>query len=224
MREYAWVPWDLLMIAVLYGCIWICAARGLMRTVVSFLGYFFAAAAAWFLGPAIARLLYENVVHGLLRSTLVTSLSGVAESGSGDLLGALPGAIVGLMGGGAKAVSALRPQETAELLADAVIETALRDPVMSLLESACFLLIFVLAAYLIRQMANLLTEVYRIPVIGTVNTVMGGIVGVFQGVLVLFILAFFLRAASAFSAGEWKWLNDRIISETYILRIFYFTE
>lgn len=224
MPEYAWVLWDLAAVAILYICVRVCSANGFMRTIVSFLGYFAAAAFAWFSGPFAARFIYNNIVRGMLESALVSSFSGALESGgaNGDLMAAMPGGLALLMGGGAKSLSAIAPQNSVELLAGAVIDSVLQDPVMNILNACCFLLLFTMTAFVIRKFAMMLTEIHRIPVIGTVNTVAGGIVGVFQGILILLIMAFLMRAAVSFSDGEWRWLNESIMGDTYIWRIFYF--
>jgi hypothetical protein len=72
-----------------------------------------------------------------------------------------------------------------------------------------------------RCVARLFTGIYRIPVIGAVNTFLGGVVGVLQAVLFLALGSLALRLVISLSGGELVWLNAQVMDETYIWRVFY---
>ena len=222
LREYIWLAWDVLAIAILVYFVKNCARRGLASTVLSFSGYIVAAIVAKACSTAGANLLYKYVVRDALRVTLTRRLDTAFAAGgeaAKDILTLLPAAFARLVekSGQAQAVSSAAAD--AGGVVEALLDTVLRDPLLSMLQGVSFLLIFSLCLLLVRRIARLFTGLYRVPLVGTLNTLLGGVVGVLQGVLVLCICAFAIRAVLAVSGEEWWWLNLHVMDRTYIWRV-----
>lgn len=172
----------------------------------------------------LAKFLYDNIVRDALLHTLTRRLNQTFSSGGAgkaDILGAIPGILRRMMGSSAEQIAALSPDNVAENVADTIIDVALRDPVMTLLKALCFLVLFTLASFFARSLARLFTGLNRVPLVGLVNTVLGGALGVLGGALAIYISAFILRLAVMFSGDKWWWLNNTVMDNTYIWRVFY---
>jgi hypothetical protein len=115
----------------------------------------------------------------------------------------------------------LLPREEAALLANSVIDLALREPVLALLNAVAFMLAFAIVAAVMRRLTRVFEGINGIPVIGPLNTILGGITGAALGLVVLWLGGFALRLAVSLSQGGWFWLNDDVIEATYICRLFY---
>lgn len=223
IEPYIWVIWDLLAVIIFFSCVYRCAGRGFVSTIAGLLVYVVAAAAAAATYAYIAGFLYDNFVYELVQHVLTRNFNMMLADGGKNaqsVVHAIPLLLRLLVGQKSGDVAAL-PASEADMLADTVIEIALKDPLMTLLYAAGFLLVFSLAAFFMRFLTRFLTGINRIPVIGLLNTVLGGIAGVIEGILSLYISGFVLRLIVVISGGAWTWLSADIIDKTYIWRLFY---
>lgn len=224
MKEFAWLIWDSAAVCVMLYCVSRCARRGLVHTIVSLLGYIAAAFLAKIGSPAAAKFLYDNVVRDAIRLALSRRLEEAVAGGGEvavDVLDLVPDTLLRIMGQSGREAAVTSVAADAGEMVETVIEAALRNPVVAILQAVCFLIIFSLAAFLVRYVARLFTGIYRIPVVGSINTMLGGVVGVLQALLILYIAAFALRLLIAFSDGGWWWLGTDVMDSTYIWRVFY---
>lgn len=223
IEPFIWIIWDLFAVIIFFSCVYRSAGRGFVSTIVGLLVYVVAAVAAAATYAYIAGYMYENVIRDLVQHVLTRNfnlmLGNSGESAQG-VIRAIPLMLRLLIGQKSGEVAAL-PVSEADSLANAVIDTALQAPIMTVLHAAGFLLVFTLAAYIMRSFARLFTGINRVPVIGLLNTVLGGIAGVIEGVIWLFVLGFVLRLIVTISGESWIWLNTEMINETYIWRLFY---
>jgi len=221
--QYIWVLWDILAVLIVLSCIYKCAERGFVSAVVRLAVYIAAVLLATRFYRQAADFLYNNVVYSMVKNMLVNNIDSMMSQPGGSQVNALmaiPFAMRGLMGQNQEHIAEL-PLDAADMLSTQIIETALRTPVTNILEAVSFLLLFALAAWFVRWLSGFFTGINRIPVIGTVNTVLGGITGAVQGVIALILSGFILRLAVTFSGGVWWWLNSGVMESTYIWRHFY---
>lgn len=224
LRPYMWVLWDLLAVGILFYFVGNAAAKGMVRTLISFLGYVVAAAVAKLATPVLAEKLYELVVRDALRLVVMNRLEGIATQGgelASGLLDAIPQGLRRLIPVDALDTVEKAAGSDAGQLVGEIIDAALRDPVISILGGLLFLLVFTLVLLVVRQVSRLFTGMYRIPLIGTVNTLLGGLVGVVEAALVLFLSALVLHLLITFTGGGYFWLNEKIMDDSYICRVFF---
>lgn len=222
MHNYIWVLWDLLAIGIIYHRVRKCAHMGFVSTIIRLLVYIVAVVVAQMTYLKLADFLYDNVIREAIQSTLVRNfnnmLNGIGESQ--DILHSIPFGLRMLLGFNKPEVATL-PVTDASGMAGQVIEMALKQPVMSILHGVGFLLIFVLTAYLMRFVARLFTGINHVPLIGTLNAALGGVAGVVEGLIMLFVGGFIMRIIIALSGEAWWWLSTSVIGSTYIWRLFY---
>lgn len=222
IHSYIWIFWDLLAVGIFFHCVRKCARNGFVSTIIGFLIYIVAAYVAAKTYLLLADFIYENVVRDAVQHVLVRSFDDMINGiGSAqNPFQAIPAALRILIGFKSGEVASITSTDASDM-AGQVIDMALKNPMTSILHGAGFLLIFTLVAYVMRYIARLFTGINRVPVIGTLNTVAGGIVGVLEGLLKLFISGFILRILISVSGEVWWWLNSGVIQNTYIWRLFY---
>jgi hypothetical protein len=157
-----------------------------------------------------------------MRHMLVKNLDSWMSGGleAEGVLAAIP-FLLRLLAGAKAGEVELLPQDEAASLANAVIDLALREPVLALLNAAAFMLAFAVIAAIMRRLTRALEGLGGIPVIGPLNTVLGGAAGAALGLVGLWLGGFALRFAVSLSQGGWPWLSEEIIEATYICRLFY---
>lgn len=235
LTPYIWVAWDLLAVFIIFRCAQVCARKGFIATLMSFLVYIAAVAAAGYVNKYMATYLYDNVVREMVLHTITRNFNlAIPDMGSAnlDLLAALPLALKLLMQDNGSIIEDFAAGQTAgsaaisadgaiEGLATQVVDVALKEPLMTVLTAVSFLLVFSLVAFLMRMLTRMFTGVNSIPVIGGVNTVLGCIFGLFEAAIILYVGAFILRLVIMFMGSSFWWLNDKVINDTYIWSIFY---
>lgn len=223
MHEYIWLFWDIAAVCLLTKFIWTGAAHGLIRTVMGLFGYVAAMFAARSASPVIARTLYDLIVRDALQLVLTRRIQSAAEQGNAAtrMADAIPEGLRRIMGAAMPEAAQSAAESGVGGLVATLIDSALREPVLSILQGIAFLLVFTLTLMATRFLARLFTAIYRIPVVGPVNTLLGGALGVAEAVLVLAACALGARLLILFTGGGFFWVNEKIMGDTYVWRVFY---
>lgn len=177
--RFIWVLWDLLAAAIVLWNVRRGVIKGFVSMLIGLLIYVAATFAATKLNRQLADLLYQNVVYDIVMRLLTKNLNQFLSQAGGaplDILSALPFNLDTLVGHKKEELAAL-PLSAADGLAATIMDMALKTPIMSLLYGVSFLAVFTLTAWLMRWLSRFFTGINKIPVLGSVNAVFGGIVG-----------------------------------------------
>ena len=225
-RDAVWILWDLGAVILLVYCINSGAKKGFLRSVLSALAYVIAAITASTLSPKIAEWGYVSFVQQRLHQT-VTQAVGSAFAGGAqsvtEVVQSLPEWLQGIVtpyvvGGQSASVELEQNARSSILLA---VETAVREPITWLINMLVFIILFLLVAFLMRQISKLFRGVNRIPIIGTANMFLGGVIGVVQSAALLLLVSVILSFLVTITAGQYWWLSDQVLRSTYILGVIY---
>ena len=97
---------------------------------------------------------------------------------------------------------------------------ALRTVMVALLTMVAFLVIFLVAMVIVRALAKLTRNVNRVPVVGGVNRVLGGVLGAAEAFLLCYLIGMAAAVLITFSENEWSWLNTAVVQKSTILNWF----
>ena len=154
-----------------------------------------------------------------MRDALRLVIMNRAETAAGAALDAVPGSLTQLISGSQQL------EQTAQLdtlkAVESLIDAVLEGPMLYLIEKVLFLIIFTAVLIAVRKLSRLLSGIKAFPIIGEVNTALGGILGVLEGVTALFILALAMHLFIAMTSGGYFWLSDEMLDASYVWRYFY---
>lgn len=195
--------------------------RGAVRTIVEFVGFFAALAAAAIVSNAVTVPLYETWVSPVVLETMTNALSDIA-AGSADPLAALtekmPEFVVRyfesshLQQNLSQALT-LGAAEGAQMLADSVVA-----PVVQLLIRVLVAVVtFIVATWLIRLIAGAADLVAKLPVLHQLNQGLGAVCGAAKGLIIVFVAAALLKALLPF-LPENEFLTAGHIEESMIFQ------
>lgn len=103
----------------------------------------------------------------------------------------------------------------------AVVDNIVRPTFMLAAETAIFIAIFILVSGLLGVIGTLLKLVNKIPVIGKLNGFLGGLTGLVEGLLTVFIICIIVRLVVNVGGGDMLLLNETAIGSTYMFKFFY---
>lgn len=222
--EHIWIAWDLAALLIIALCVWLAARRGFVGTLISFFSYIVAAIAANAVSKPAAAWMYENfmgdfvknILTGSLRETLAKN-GGVAEFAENAPIW-LRGSFGQVPEG---ALATIDLSQNAARAVDLFVDSSLRDSIVWILAGLLFLFAFALFAFIVKQIANMFTFVDRIPLIGTVNTVLGGVLGGVQAVIILLVIAIFAHLVVTLSGDIFAAVNSSVFEKSFLMRVFY---
>ena len=189
--------WDLALIAVILFVMIRSVGRGFVSSFIHLLGLAAACIVAALLSGKAAAWLYD----GYLAERLQTAVSDTLRQKLQTF---------------AELLDRIDPTDTITGAAG----DALRTVMVALLTMVAFLVTFLVAMVIVRALAKLTRNVNRVPVVGGVNRVLGGVLGAAEAFLLCYLIGMAAAVLITFSENEWSWLNTAVVQKSTILNWF----
>lgn len=102
------------------------------------------------------------------------------------------------------------------------IESLIMTPVVGVISIIFFIILFIILLFLLKKAFSFIARVFRLPVIRVLDSAIGLIFGLLEGVFAVYILAFLLKLAIPLTGGDIYILNEAYVSSSYVFSMFYF--
>ncbi len=208
---YWWVL-DLIIIVIMLGCFFAYYRKGLLSALVGIIGVIAAFMLAFWVGGKLAGPIYDNLV----RDKLVQAASEKIEQGSEDVLSQLTGKDVDLgeVFGGEQGDST---ESAAEKLVDSTVGSGARNAV----RTGVTILTFFVALIIINWIESLLRTANGIPLIGPLNRLFGGVLGLAAGAFWSYLFVSLCALVIRVSLDSLSWLNSSMVDSTVVFSLIY---
>lgn len=200
--------------------------NGFLKTIVQFLGYFIALFVSfWFsriLAGGVAQLFHGSMysyVQEKVGETVSTDFTGAVAAFFQNIPKFLSGCIQYLIGDQAQVAGEINGLSSD--ISTSITDSVLMPIVTLLLQGILFLLLFGVCMFLVRRLAGLFGGFYKIPLIGSINSLLGGILGCFQSLLFLLILSSVISVLIMLSGNANSILNTTVIDQSYAFKSLY---
>lgn len=213
-------------VVLLLVCIYRAARQGFAATLVNLAGYVAALAVAW---PAARYAAAQVFAYGLRAGLVERVAQKLSESeqtlelldSAAQLLDGLPIYVAQLLHMDPAVVQRLADTlgSTAQASAEAVVDGVLAPVVIGALGVLLFLLLFPLLLWVVRLVTRMFRAANDIPIVGPLNSILGGAAGVLMGVVCLFIWALLLQFVVLLTGGTLVFLNSQVLSSTVTYRL-----
>ncbi len=104
---------------------------------------------------------------------------------------------------------------------DAVFDSVIEPYFIMGIKSALFIVIFIIMAIILGIVANALKIINKIPLIGDLNSLLGGVAGLIKGAFTVCVICIAVRMTISLSGGDIPFLNETAIAETYLFKHVY---
>ncbi len=206
--------------------------KGFLNAVVRFLGTLIAFIFSMVASAPAAEFIFDNYLAESIASVVKTHMGSIKEvdvaafaDGMSELISDLPELFAKIMENGfgvhAEEWYALVSAETVSNMTDAVIENIIAPLATGLIRVLVFCVVFALLKFLVNALAALLIGVNKLPLIGSLNEVLGGVVGAAQGMLYMFIIASIVWLALFAAGGTLGPVSAETVSQTLLFKEFY---
>lgn len=137
----------------------------------------------------------------------------------------LPG-VIGSSSTDGKGVSALRTitvkmLDTRVDFKEAVMNGVVKPSCMLIIRTAAFAIIFLILSIVLRIITSAAKLVNKIPVIGKVNSLLGFILGLAEGIIAVFVVCLGIRLAVSLAGTNSILFNQTVIDSTFLFKWFY---
>ena len=215
---------DVLLTAIFALLIFICykhgAVRSLSRVIIYIVSYF----SATIIGRLLADLSYQTYVKPAIEQSVSKSLENVSANTAEAVIEALPDWLTALIGMDKQTLLSLfsGPVSSAN---NSIIETVcnvVKPITMGLLSFFITILLFFAILMICRKiLIRPLEKVFDLPVLKTVNHVVGGVVGFVQALLLVMMIAYLMRLILSNIGSTSAWLNEATINKSFIFKYLY---
>ena len=219
---------DIVIIAIVAFIVWRSAVHGFVCTVIEMLGYILAAVLSITLSGMAADVLYTNTIRPMVITSVEEQIysAGVnTEEQIDALFEELPSFVTGitkLFGAKDEVISNISrsiSSQTSDLpakIADTVIQPVVVNTVKMLLSTVIFIVLFAVVKFLAKH----INKFFRIPILSSVNSLLGGIIGLAKAFVIVGLVVFIIRIAVTSMGRLWIFDED-LISETYLFGFMY---
>lgn len=187
---------DIIIVAVIVLFAAIGVKRGLAKTILNIAGLVLAAISAYYLSSFLSQLIYD----AFLKQTVINNIQQIIEQNGIDYalsncLEALPQWINGILSFiiGIFGMSLNEYQNQLVLSSDfssstsQAVENVLAPVVSSVFGMILLVILFILIFIIVKKLIKLISRVFNIPVVKQINQLLGGIFGLAEGLLIVFI-------------------------------------
>ena len=189
--------WDLILIAVILFVMIRSVGRGFVSSFIHLLGLAASCIVAALLSGKAAAWLYDGYLAERLQNAVSDTLRQKLMTF-------------------AELLERIDPTDTITAAAC----DALRTVAVAFLTMVAFLIIFLLAMLIVQALAKLTRNVNRVPVVGGVNRVLGGVLGAAEAFLICYLIGMTATVLITLSENQWSWLNTAVVQKSTLLNWF----
>lgn len=225
---------DLVIVCYILYKIFYCAKKGFVYTIAQLIGTIATWGIAWFYSPILAKSVYEGTARDFLFKRVMenadyfvtTSLDAFMVS-LREFFANLPPVLSGILSGGLEkygqeyfvSMESVYPDSTA--LAQGIMEGLIDPLALGIVRGICFVGLFIAIGFIVRLILPIFKGFNYIPIIGGLNSFLGGISGILLGVVYVYVGAGILWILLTFLGGIFPFFSFEMVEKTVLLRLFF---
>ncbi len=201
---------DVILIAIFAAIVFAAVKKGFMLSLLELVAVIAALVLAFQLSPVVSQAAYDGVVEKSLIETVETQIDetlNLSETGTQAevILNAIPGFMVDFASSAGIEVEEIKAKISSENfssenLATELVTKVAQPIVVGALTVVFFLLLAGVLLFLFKWLAQILSKLFKLPLIGTANKALGGVLGACKGIMVIVFISTILELI--FAGGE----------------------
>ncbi len=192
---------DIILIVVFAGCIIDGRKKGFVKMILSIVATVIALLVAKEYAEPVANWINESFVHGRIVDSISRAISDSVGSGAAAIANALPDYIVRAaeaIGLSTKEITANLGSNVTSVQAAEQICTAVEGAfIVPAIKIVSFFIIFAIGSAVLNFVASLINGIFKLPLIKSVNKLLGAILGGVKGLIAVLIIGLVFRFVSA---------------------------
>ena len=222
---------DIALVLILAVGVFIGVKRGCAKMLVRVVGTLLAVAVAASLSGQLAGGIFDGWLSGLIKTEIAEKLpelsSGNLSQTITEVLDGLPTFVVDFVEQQQVDLEAVAEQvweqangnaeQLKETVATSLTEQVVRPISVAVLTVLCFLLLLILLLIAVRLLASVVDKIFKLPLLGSLNKILGGALGMVQGVLWVAVAVMIIQLV-AYSGGSEGLINPTVLEKTVLTK------
>ncbi len=213
------------VIAVCLICVLVGVQRGFSRSAVHFLGSVIAACLASVLGGAVAQWLFDTLFRGAMVEKINETLQSLgaenAVAAIQQVLDSLPDFLVRAMEEAGVTVSRISGEITNQSSqAAGMIADYLAPVFVGFLKVLAVIVLFFLLMTLVRLLAHLVGNMFRLPILGQIDGLLGGVFGFLLALLAVWVVVAAVTVFIPVLDTATRYQVDQVLGQSMIAKLF----
>lgn len=218
---------DLLVIVAFALAVFLGFKRGFISELLHLGGYLITMVGAFFLSRLLSPMIFTHMVRPGLIETITDRLT---EAGSGvdiqsaiqEISNRIPDFLQSDLLNG-QDLSYFLQGLTGEPgnIAVNLVDTLIQPTVLLLIECLLFLVLFIILRLIIQIVMKVAQGINGVPVVGTINGLFGGLLGLVHAVGYLLVLGMLVNGIILLTNSSLSWLDQTTVDSTNLFLIFY---
>lgn len=222
--------YDLILLIILIVFVVAGIRRGAAKTLLSLVALVASAVLSVALSRFLSQLIFDLFIRGALEdsinSVLANAVVGDVAQTAADIISALPAFILSAMtyfGMPEASFESFCAQSIAEKgeAASTAITDAVMPTVTGAISAVVGIILFIVLTVVLSKVAGIIAKVFRLPVIRIADSLLGGVLGLAEGVLTVFVAVVLLKMFIPLFSGNWTFLSAEYIESSYVFSAFY---
>lgn len=211
---------DVVLIVVVVLTVLRYAHKGFVAGLLDLVGNLAALIVAWLVAGGISPAVFEN----FFRSGLIDQITQTIQNQGGasalavleNFEGFLPQSV---LEGLTESLENILNSGTPDI-ANQIVEYVLAPLIVPIISVIVFFATFLVCRLLVKLLVTILTNVNRIPLVGSVNRGLGIVIGLLAGVINGLLLLCLVWAIMAITSGNLPFFNEQTLSGSYLYSFF----
>lgn len=179
---------------------------------------------AFFLSHFLAELVYnafikQTIIDNISKVVNDTALTTTADKAA-ELLASFPALLSNSLS--YFGVTEAKVSSMFDTSAVSSIEGVIMTPVVGVISIILFVVLFILLLFILKKVFRGISKIFRLPLIRVVDSALGFVLGIFEGVLAVYLAAFALKLIIPLTGGDLFILNEAYVADSMLFSLFYF--
>lgn len=208
---------DLIVIGIIVYFAIVSAKHGFVRTVVELAGFVVIFLFITRFGTPVSEKIFDVTLRDSVVTKLETSLQSSADTSMQKISDALPQYIKNCAGFlGISTEPEVLNIDDVRAIAEKLTDNVVRPVITSLIYGIISLILFAFGMYIVRILARAVNSLFKISFIGTINKLLGAVLGAGKGIVVAFFVCIAITVIISFTENGFWIFNKESIENTYI--------
>lgn len=216
---------DLIIVAIIGICVFLSAKKGFVKTVVELIGFVLAVAISFSVSSGLADVTYQKLIEPKISETVTTAIEKSENDIENKAWNSLPDIII--ENAEKFGISFEKFQKTIEdnisSGTDKTVQTVSNDIVkpiiVKLLKLIYSIALMFILIFVVRIIADLLNKLFSFSIIGKVNRILGGILGIPKGVIFALLFCMLISLLITVNNGFWIF-TVKNVEKTILFKLF----
>jgi len=212
---------DLIIVAIILFVILQSAKHGFVRTFIELAGFILSLMVAVSISGNLAAQIFDNQIGPKISSGIEEKLQKSESSIVDSVQESVPAFVVS----GAKALNIdikdIAQQNTGDSISqisDNITQTVAKPIITALLQAILITLIFAVLMFLVRFLAKAINKIFNLPIIGSINKILGGCIGAAKGIVVAVAFCFVLSTIISVTSNGFFVFTKDAVDSSYIFK------